>query len=135
MRKNVVRLVLAGAALIVPTYAQTVTVTPPAVAVHVGTFYQLSARVTGVTPATVKWSVAVAGGGTGSPGTISTGGRYTPPPAIPSGGTVIVTATSVAAPAVFSNCIITLQNPYPTLASAKPSTISQGAFTLMLNGS
>ena len=140
MRKNaaqwihLVRFFVAGMSL-VPACAQTVTVTPAAVAVHLGTFYQFSARVLGVTPTTVAWSVALAGGGTGSPGTISNGGRYTPPAAIPSTGTVIVTATSVAAPGVSATSTITLQNPYPTLASAKPSVIPPGAFTLTLNGS
>src|SRR5438128_952260 len=100
VRKNVSWLALAGVSFVVPAHAQTtVTVSPPAVSVHLGTFYQFSARVTGVTPATVAWSIALPPGATGSPGTISTGGRYTPPAAIPGGGTVIVTATSIAAPA------------------------------------
>jgi hypothetical protein len=137
MRKSVIRLVLAGASLFLPAYAQTtaVTVSPATVSVHLGTFYQFAARVTGVTPTTVTWSVALPGGGTGSPGTISSGGRYTPPAAIPSPGTVIVTATSVATPTVAASATVTVLNPYPALASAKPSTIPPGAFTLTLNGS
>src|ERR1022692_824017 len=94
--------ILGALSLWAPAYAQTVTptvtVAPTAVSVNLGTFYQFSAKVTGTTPTTVGWTLALPAGGTGSPGTISAGGRYTPPAAIPSTGTVIVTATSTAAP-------------------------------------
>ena len=42
--------------------------------VHLGTFFQFSDKVTGVTPTTVGWTVALPAGATGSPGTISAGG-------------------------------------------------------------
>src|SRR5512143_3136076 len=113
MRGSAVGMILAGLSMLAPTYAQTVTVSPTAASVHLGTFYQFSARVTGASPTTVTWSIALPAGATGSPGTISTGGRYTPPGAIPSSGTAVVTATSVAAPAVSASATVTLLNPYP----------------------
>src|SRR5260370_27740544 len=137
MRESAVRLIGAGLCLFLPVYAQTptVTVAPTTLSVHLGTFYQFTARVTGTTTTTVGWTVALPAGATGSPGTISAGGRYTPPAAIPSSGTVIVTATTTATPAASASATVSLLNPYPTVASAKPSTIPQGSFTLTLNGS
>lgn len=61
--------------MLVPALAQTVAVTTPALPLHLGTFYQFAVRVTGITPATVGWTVALPPGATGSPGTISAGGR------------------------------------------------------------
>src|ERR1700681_4450452 len=116
MRRSAIGLILAGCGVLLPAYAQTVTVSPAAVSVHLGTFYQFAAKVTGTSPTTVGWTVALPAG-TGSPGTISAGGRYTPPAAIPPAGAVIVTATSTAAPTVSASATVTLLNPYPTLAS------------------
>ena len=139
MQKIALPLAMMGLGLFLPVHAQTpaiaVTVAPTKVSVHLGTFYQFAARVTGSTTTTVGWTVALPEGATGSPGTISAGGRYTPPVAIPSTGTVIVTVTTTAMPAASASSAVTLLNPYPTLASAKPSTIPQGTFTLTLNGS
>ncbi len=135
MRRSAAGVILAGLSMLVPAYAQTVTVSPTAVSVHLGTFYQFAAKVTGTSPTTVGWTVALPAGATGSTGTISAGGRYTPPAAIPSTGTVIVTATSTAAPTVSASATVTLLNPYPTLASAYPSNVAVGPFTLILNGS
>jgi uncharacterized protein (DUF1800 family) len=83
----------------------------------------------------VGWTIALPVGATGSPGTISAGGRYTPPAAIPSTGTVIVTATSSAAPTVSASATVTLLNPYPTLASVYPANVAVGPFALTMNGS
>ena len=98
MRRSTAGVILAGLGILVPAYAQTVTVSPTAMSVHLGTFYQFAAKVTGTTPTTVGWTIALPDGATGSPGTISAGGRYTPPAAIPNTGTVIITATSTPRP-------------------------------------
>ena len=135
MRGSALRVMLVGLTVWAPAYAQAVTVTPTAVSVHLGTFFQFSARVTGTSPTTVGWTIALPAGATGSPGTISAGGRYTPPAAIPSTGTVMVTATSIAAPAVSASATVTLLNPYPTVASTSPLNVAVGAFTLTINGS
>jgi uncharacterized protein (DUF1800 family) len=129
------RLALAGSMLFLPAFAQTVTVSPTTVSVHLGTFFQFTDKVTGSATTTAGWTVALPAGATGSPGAISANGRYTPPPAMPSSGTVIVTVTTTATPAASATATVTLLNPYPTLASVQPSVISPGAaFTLTLNG-
>lgn len=135
MRRSTVWVILAGLSGLAPAYAQTITVSPTAVSVHLGTFFQFADKITGVTPTTVGWTIALPAGATGSPGTISAGGRYTPPAAIPSTGTVIVTVTSTAVPTLSASATLTLLNPYPTLASVNPPNVLPGPFTLTLNGS
>jgi uncharacterized protein (DUF1800 family) len=136
MRKSVMRLALAGSILFLPAYAQTmVTVAPTTVSVHLGTFFQFADKVTGYATTTAGWTVALPAGGTGSPGTISADGRYTPPSTIPSPGTVIVTVTATADTSASATATVTLLNPYPTLASVQPSVVPPGAaFTLTLSG-
>lgn len=137
MGMRVLRLALLGAVAFASAHAQgTVTISPATVNVHLGTFFQFSAKVTGITPATVSWTVALPSGATGSPGTISTGGRYVPPAAMPSTGTVIATVASLAQPAVTASATITLLNPYPTVASVIPANLTAiGPFTITVNGS
>src|SRR5271154_4181155 len=50
MRRNVIGVILAGFCILPPVHAQTVTVSPIAVSLHLGTFYQFKAKVTGTTP-------------------------------------------------------------------------------------
>src|SRR5665213_1807557 len=87
MQRSMAGVILAGLSVWAPVYAQTITVSPTAESVHLGTFFQFAAKVAGTTPTTVGWTIALPPGDTGSPGTISAGGRYTPPAAIPSTGT------------------------------------------------
>jgi hypothetical protein len=135
MRRNGIGVILAGFGILLPAYAQTVTVSPATAYVHQGTFYQFTAKVTGTSPTTVGWMVRLPDGATGSPGTISAGGRYTPPAAIPSTDSVIVTATSTAAPSVSASATVILFNPFPTLASVSPANVAVGPFSLTINGS
>jgi len=115
----------------------TITVAPTTAQVHLGTYYQFTAHVTGATPATVGWTVALPAGATGSPGTISAGGRYTPPAAMPSVNSVTVTATSTAVPAASASAQVTLENPFPTVASTIPASVpaGSGTYTVTINGS
>ncbi len=135
MRGNAIRVIIASLGIFAPVYAQTISVTPTTVSVHIGTFFQFSDKVTGITPTTAGWTVALPAGATGSPGTISAGGRYTPPNALPNPATVIVTVNSTAAPTVTASATVTLLNPYPTVASTSPASVAVGAFTLTVNGS
>jgi uncharacterized protein (DUF1800 family) len=132
------QLILAGVAALATASAQTtITISPATAQVHLGTFYQFSAHVTGVTNTTVGWTVALPAGATGSPGTISAGGRYTPPSAMPSVNSVIVTAASLATPTATASAQVTLNNPFPTVASTIPASLPTGSssLTLTINGS
>src|ERR1700730_11558940 len=107
-----------------PAYGQiTVTVSPSPASVHLATFQQFSAKVTGTTTTGVTWTIAPATGA----GTITAnGGRYTPPAAMPNPNTVTVTATSNASPPASASTTSTLLNPYPTLASVQPANLPVG---------
>ena len=137
MRMWIHRLAVAGILCVAPAFAQTVvTISPTTAQVHLGTYYQFAAKVTGATNTAVTWSVApLPVGATGSPGSVNTSGRYTPPSAMPNVNTVTVTATSVATPTVSASAMVTLDNYYPTVASTIPTSIPAGASTtLTVNG-
>jgi hypothetical protein len=74
----------------------TVTVSPSATSVVVGQTVPFNAAVTGTTNTAVNWEVAGVAGGNSTVGTITTGGLYTAPPALPNPSTVVVTAVSQA---------------------------------------
>jgi hypothetical protein len=135
MRNAIFYLAVAGSAICLN--AQVVlTISPLQADVPVGTFLQFSAKVTGSSNTAVSWVVALSGStATGSPGSITTGGRYTPPSALPVPNTATVTVTSSADPTVSASAIVTVVNPYPTVASVSPSIVSPGQVTLTVNGS
>ena len=127
-----IRLILASLCAFLPSYAQVaITISPSPASVHVGTFLQFSASVTGTSTRGVTWSMLPATGA----GSISPGGRYTPPAALPKPDTVTVTATSTASPATSASVTLTILNPYPTVASVIPASVPVGAFSITVNGS
>src|SRR5260370_29429363 len=74
----------------------TVSVFPSATSVVVGQTVPFTATVTGTTNTVVNWEVAGVPGGNPTVGTITTGGVYTAPSALPNPSTVVVTAVSQA---------------------------------------
>ena len=133
---RILQFAVAGLVLLPAALAQpAVTIAPTAVEVHLGTYLQFSAHVTGASNTNVAWSVALPVGATGLPGTISTGGLYTPPAAMPGVNTVTVTVTTVATPVASATAQVTLDNPYPTVASASPTAIQSPPLLLTINGS
>jgi hypothetical protein len=74
----------------------TVSVFPSATSVVVGQTVPFSATVTGTTNTAVNWEVAGVTGGNTTVGTITAGGLYTAPSALPNPSTVVVTAVSQA---------------------------------------
>ena len=131
----VLRLALYGVIGIAPACAQSITISPTSVSVPIGAWYRFSDTVTGITPTTVGWSVALPAGDTGSPGTIDTGGLFVPPSTMPSGGQVIVTVASNVTPTVSASATVTILNPHPIVNSVSPSNIALGPYTLTINGS
>lgn len=76
--------------------------------VTIGSSQQFTATVTGLSPTTVTWSVAVASG-TGSAGTISSSGLYQTP--YPAPTSVTITATSTANSSIKGTATVTLVAP------------------------
>ena len=115
--------------------APDVTVTPAAVSLAVGGGTQtFSATVTGSSNTAVTWQVNGTTGGGPTVGTISTAGVYSAPPSVPAGGSVTVSAVSVADPSKSASAIVTLMPPVggsPTVPGAlQASAISSSGVTL-----
>ena len=72
-----------------------------------GTTTSLRAQVTGAA-AGVSWAVEGVDGGNSTVGTIDADGTYAAPAAVPASGSVVVRATSTAAPSAFAETAITI---------------------------
>jgi hypothetical protein len=109
-----------GSALVSVTApaAVTVSVSPGTANVQVGTTQQFTATVGGTANQGVTWSVNGIAGGNATVGTINAMGLYTAPAAVPAGGMVLVTATSVVDPNATGSASVTI------LAAPPPPSIS-----------
>jgi uncharacterized protein (DUF1800 family) len=94
-----------------PTPGVTVAVSPTSVALAPGAAQAFGATVTGSTNTAVAWSVNGIAGGNTTVGTISAGGLYTAPAAVPSPATVTVRATSAASTAASAQASVTIAAP------------------------
>ena len=102
---------------VAPSPAVTVTVTGSA-QTRLGTTTQFTATVANTTNTAVTWQVDGVTGGSSAAGTISSTGLYTPPAAIPTGGTVTVSAISQASSTASGTLSEAVWNPVPVLTSA-----------------
>ncbi|HEX5282655.1 MAG TPA: glycoside hydrolase family 44 protein [Bryocella sp.] len=92
-----------------------ITLSPGSGNVTIGQSQQFTASVTGLSPATVTWSVAVASG-TGSAGTITSAGYYQTP--YPAPTSVTITATSTANTSITGSATVNLIAPPSTAGPA-----------------
>lgn len=101
------------------TPTTTVTVTPATADVQTGGTVQFSAA---VSPAggTISWSVNDIAGGNSTVGTITSGGLYTAPGAVPQGGTVTVRATHTSGANDSSPVTVSTSTPPPPPAELPP---------------
>ena len=104
----------------------TVSVAPAAANVPATTTKQFSAAVSGTNNTAVTWTVNGVAGGNSTVGTISNGGLYTAPAAVPSPATVTIQAISAANAASAGTATVTVQPPPPppVLVSVAPTPIS-----------
>jgi len=96
----------ASVSIIVPV---SVSVSPTSIGVTVGQQQQFGASVAGSANGAVNWSLAGAGCGGATCGTVSSTGLYTAPSSVPSPATVTLTATSQADLTKFASAVITVQ--------------------------
>jgi uncharacterized repeat protein (TIGR03803 family) len=89
----------------------TVSVFPSTIQLPPSGLQQFTAAVTGTSNTAVTWAVNGLTGGNSSVGTISTGGLYTAPSAVPNPATVTVAATSQAVPSTNGSANVTI-GPY-----------------------
>ena len=102
--------------------AVTVSISPTAASVQTGKTQQFTATVKGNSNTSVKWSVNKIAGGNSTVGTISAGGLYTAPNAVPSANPVSVTATSNADATKSASAAVTVAK--PVAVSVLPLTAS-----------
>jgi hypothetical protein len=105
----------------------TVAVAPLAATVQLGTTQQFTATVSGSANQSVVWKVNNVTGGGASTGTISTGGLYTSPNAMPAGA-ISVSATSVVNNTSTGSATVTLTNPPPQSSGNAVRFINQTTF-------
>ena len=115
-----------------PQPAITVTVTGSS-QVRLGSTLQLSAAVANTSNTAVTWEVNGTAGGSTVVGTISSGGLYTPPNAIPSPNPVTITAVSQANTAVSGSLAEAVLNPVPVVTSVTVAGVSPN-YTLTVAG-
>ncbi|HEY0760325.1 MAG TPA: DUF1800 family protein [Acidisarcina sp.] len=97
---------------------------------RLGSTVQFTASITNSSNTAVTWQVNGIAGGSGTVGVISATGLYTAPDAVPSAGTVSISAVTVATPAATSAPITeSILNPVPVLASAGTSQAAGSAPT------
>jgi hypothetical protein len=99
-----------------------VTISPALAAIVQSGQQQFSALVTGSSNTAVNWTVSGTGCSAAACGTITSGGLYTAPAAIPNPPQVTVRATSVAAPTKSASATVTIQSATAVSVSVSPST-------------
>ncbi|MBV8673798.1 MAG: hypothetical protein JOZ33_10220, partial [Acidobacteriaceae bacterium] len=104
----------------------TVTISPKTVQLVTDAMQQFSATVLNTTNAAVTWSVAGSGCSGSGCGTITSGGLYTAPNAVPSPAQVFVTATSVADPTKSATASVTISLPVGVTVSPATATVPIG---------
>ncbi len=116
--------------------AQTITVAPTGyVTVGLGGTVQYTATVTGLTNTDVTWSAGNVVGGNSVSGTISTGGLYTAPAAVPGQNPVAIKATSKADTSLRATVYINILPAGPTLSTVSPNPLPTGSVNITLTGS
>jgi len=100
-----------------------------------GDTQQFTAKVTGLSPATVSWAVNGIAGGNSTLGAIDANGLFTPPASLPAPNTITIQATSQAKSEFKGTSAVTVDNPIPVLTAIFPTTIGLGSFTLNVTGS
>jgi len=111
----------------------TVAVTPANPTMYVGRTQQFAATVTNSANTSVKWSVDGVEGGSAARGFIDASGLYVAPSALPSPASVVIMATTVAAPSKSASSTVTV-TPLPNITSLSPSPVTTASFTLTATG-
>ena len=103
-----------------------VSISPTTTLVATGATQQFVATVTGNSNTAVTWSITGGGCSGAACGTISTGGLYTAPSAVPNPALVSVTATSVVDPTKSATAAVTIVPPVGVTISPTTATVAAG---------
>jgi hypothetical protein len=127
-------LLIGVAALLAPCAlkAQSITISPSYTTVGVNGTVQYTAHVTGLTNTAVTWSVNSVRGGNATYGTITTGGLYKAPGAIPANG---ITITALGSDHRTSATVyVAVEPPGPTITAVSPNPIPVGSYSVTITG-
>jgi hypothetical protein len=113
----------ASATVTIQQLPPVVTVSPAIISVPGNTTQQFSAIVTNTTNTGVTWQVNTVPGGNATVGTITSGGLYTAPSAIPNPATVTVSAVSVANTNSIGSAAVTITTPEVVTVSPPSVTV------------
>jgi uncharacterized protein (DUF1800 family) len=103
-----------------------VSVAPSAVSVTLGKSQAFTANVTGTVNTAVTWSVNNVVGGDAVNGTITAGGVYLAPAAMPAASVVTIRANSSASPGTIGQATVTLLAPITVSVSPPSATVGLG---------
>src|SRR5579863_5902019 len=134
MKLRILGLSLGVAALFAPVElkASSIVISPGYTTVGVNGTVQYTATVTGLTSTAVTWSVNSVNGGNSTYGTITTGGLYKAPAAIPANG---ITVTALGSDKKTSATVYVAVEPAgPSITSISPSPIPAGSYSITVTG-
>jgi hypothetical protein len=119
--------------------AVTVTVSPTAAEVRIGSTKKFYASVSGAADKTVKWFVNEVAGGNATFGTIDAAGLYTAPAGVPPANKVVISAVhspaaGAPAPAPTGKAVLELLQPIPSITALNPASVNVGAFAVTITG-
>src|SRR5271156_4491548 len=129
-----IRQLMCAAMLLAPLaiQAQSIAISPSYTSIGVNGTVQYTATVTGLANTSVTWSVNSIKGGNSTFGTITTGGLYTAPATIPSGG---ITVSALGSDQKTSAIVYVAVEPVgPSISAISPSPIPIGSYTVTLTG-
>jgi hypothetical protein len=110
-----------------PPPSITVSITPSSGSVLLGESLSFSASVSNTTNTSVTWSVNGTAEGSSQAGTITASGAYTAPADLPAGGTVQVTATSIADSSASATANVTITSDISVSLSPNTANVELGA--------
>jgi uncharacterized protein (DUF1800 family) len=134
MKQRFLSLLLGVAALLAPVElkAASIAISPGYTTVGVNGTVQYTATVTGLTSTAVTWSVSGVNGGNSTYGTITTGGLYKAPAAIPANG---ITVTALGSDKKTSATVYVAVEPAgPSITSISPNPIPAGSYSITVTG-
>ena len=115
-----------------PPDSQTLTLSPAAASVRVGSGQPFTPSVAGKT---WTWSVNGIAGGNATLGTIDVDGNYNAPALLPTPNSITIAAAEAGKPSVTASSAVTLLNPIPVVTGISPPQVNMGQFTLTITGS
>lgn len=119
---------------LITTPPVTLTVSPDAPTMRIGTTKDFNATVNNAVNKTVTWWAGGAKGGNSASGTIDVNGLYTPPSVLPNPPQVVIKAVSDQDTTAYDATTVNLQHGVPSISAVSPSPMKTGPNTITIDG-